>query len=251
MSDWASSNKQRTPSHLSFAASSRVLLWKSGQKGAWGGCSWQILNSPSPVKLVIRPNITVAGVVDYEQMVGSCVLEEGGHLHAELDAGIGHSRDGPSIGPVVVAVSQDVLQGRQVSLDGGVLFPAQQQHGDTVVGCAFRLALYQHGGILKMPRKGLEIMALGGGGLGGRVLLLGLRIQAVNSGIREGGGINELTDSWGNGAGWVVLVDGAGSSFRLFAGWDGCSIYSSCQWGDSLYRSRLKLGCVAVMEGAQ
>lgn len=201
-------------------------------------------DSPSPIELIVR-NIAVASIVDDQQVVVATMFEERGHLHAELDAGIGHRWDGPSIGSIVVAVSEDVFQGCEISFGRSVFFPSQEQDRDAIIRGALGLTLDQHGSILKMPRKGLEIMALGWRGLGDLLLL---KLQEIilapwsrkftgNMGDNDGQGQDiesrehglgesrELTDS-GKGAGWADSL-GAGKS-RLFLA--GCSIYRSSQW---------------------
>lgn len=72
MSDCASSNRQRTPPHLSLAASSRVLLDTvvSGSTTV----SWAIYCSPCPVELVVGVDVSMASIVYDQEMVGPCVL---------------------------------------------------------------------------------------------------------------------------------------------------------------------------------
>lgn len=81
ISGWASSNRHRTPSHLSFAASSRALLYPYCQSGKQGGeVVNQNLNLPGPIEVIVLANKTVTGVVDDQEMIRTGILEERGHL---------------------------------------------------------------------------------------------------------------------------------------------------------------------------
>lgn len=51
-------------------------------------------------------------VVNDQQMIGARIIKKGRHLHAELNAGVGDSRNSPSIGLELVPVAKYLLQGK-------------------------------------------------------------------------------------------------------------------------------------------
>ncbi len=115
----------------------------------------------------------MAGIVYDEEVIWTGAFQERRHLDAELDARVGHRRYIPSLGVVAVLVAQHLGQGREVGLDGRVVFPSQEKGRGTRVGRPLALEVYVYGGILQMAGEGLEVVPFGGWRLlGSRVLLL-------------------------------------------------------------------------------
>lgn len=82
--------------------------------------------TPCPIHLHVLTNIAVAGIVDDKQVIASCMLNEGCHLYAQLDAGVRNGGYGPFVGVVVVSLAKDLFKGKEIVLGGGILFPSQQ-----------------------------------------------------------------------------------------------------------------------------
>lgn len=117
--------------------------------------------APGPIQLVVWPDITVTGVVNNQKVVGTGIIQKRGHLHSELDTRVRYSRDGPSVGVVVVALTKDLLQGQEILLDRRVFLPSQHQDRHAGVFGFEGLLLDVDGGILEMAGEGLELIALG------------------------------------------------------------------------------------------
>lgn len=145
---------------------------------------------PCPVKLVIGTDKAVAGIVYNQQVVWPGILQERGHLHAQLDARVRDRRDGPFVGMVVVLFAEDLLQDEHIWLNRRILVPSQHQHRHAGVFRPEGLLLDVYGGILEMAGVCLELVALRRSWyvLGMRIMLwrcLRASVGAKNSNWRE------------------------------------------------------------------
>lgn len=102
----------------------------------------------------------MSSIINYQQVVGSRILEKRGHADTDFYARVGNVGYVPSFGAVIIPFVEDLLEQAQVFLDGDVLLPPQQQDGNLGVGRLLGLSVNEHGGILQMSRKGLELVSL-------------------------------------------------------------------------------------------
>lgn len=87
------------------------------------------------------------------------LFEKRSHLHTKLDTGIVDGRDLPLLGFEVVFLPQGLVKSNKVIVYGLVVLPPQQQHGYVGIWGSLGLPLDQHGGILEMAGKRLEVVA--------------------------------------------------------------------------------------------
>lgn len=92
-------------------------------------------------------------------MAGSGILEKRSHLYAKLYAWVWQVGNLPPVCSIVVLVVQYGFESCHVLVHGRVFLPAQEQHGDMIIGRSFCLALDEHGGVLEMSGEGLEILS--------------------------------------------------------------------------------------------
>lgn len=80
---------------------------------------------PSPVQIMIRANEAVACVIDDQEVIRSCEFNEWSHLHGELGDWVRATGYAPRLGTVIETLTEDLLKGQQVWLDGQIVFPSQ------------------------------------------------------------------------------------------------------------------------------
>lgn len=94
-------------------------------------------------------------------MIGSRVLQVLSHLHCEFHAWIRTTGDTPGFGAIVEALTEQLLQLQQIVFDTIVILPSKKQDRDACIRRSIGLGIDHHGRVLQVPRKGLEIAALG------------------------------------------------------------------------------------------
>ena len=103
---------------------------------------------PSPVELVIGTDIAMARIINNQEMVRTCIIQEGCNPDSKLDAGIGHSGYRPLVGVVVVLLFEHLLKSIDVFHNRVVLLPPKHQNRHAGVVRLEGLLIYMHGGIL-------------------------------------------------------------------------------------------------------
>ena len=166
ISDCASSNKHRTPSHLTLAESSRPFLPVVRQQEQRVKATERDLgrtehagsnfkrDSPSPIQLAVGASISVASVIYNQEMVRPGIFEQGVYLDTELGNGVGARRDLPAFCAETIGGLEELVESVEVRFWGVVALPPQHEDGHVGVlgrlGFPLRLPLYEHGRILKM-----------------------------------------------------------------------------------------------------
>lgn len=145
--------------------------------------AWFVI--PSPVQIVVRTNEAIAGVVDDQKVIRSCMFKELCHLHGELGDWVRAGGYAPGLGTIIETLAKDLLESHQVWLDGQIVFPSQEEDRDACIDRSIGLRIDEHRCVLQVPGERLEVGALGrGSGIlhGRQRLVVVLNLRRLSSG---------------------------------------------------------------------
>jgi hypothetical protein len=76
--------------------------------------------------MMVRTNKSIASIIYNQEMIRPGSLNMLCHFHGKFYARIGGSRYGPGFGSVMEAVDENLLELKEILLNGHIIFPAQK-----------------------------------------------------------------------------------------------------------------------------
>lgn len=104
---------------------------------------------------------TIAGIVNNQEVIIPSMLNELCHLHSELDAWVGTTRDAPLLSMIIESLTKELSKLHHVWLYAWIILPSQEKNGNIFVDGFIGSCIDKGCRILKMSGKGLEVGALG------------------------------------------------------------------------------------------